>query len=67
MTSLTPTILVLAGVGFLLSKVGMALATAGCNVRDQGQARVGIIGFSLLPSQLQKVFWNIVGNIFRRG
>jgi hypothetical protein len=46
----------------------MALATAWCNGRDQGQARVGIFGFFVSTWVAPKFScWNIAGNIFRRG
>ncbi len=51
----------------LLVKVGMALATAWCNGRDQGQARVGIFGFSLLPEWRQNIPAGILQAIFLEG
>ncbi len=51
----------------LLVKVGMALATAWCNGRDQGQARVGIFGFSALPKLRQNFPAGILRAIFSEG
>ena len=45
----------------------MALATAWCNVRIQGQARVGIFGFSSLPELRQNFPAGILRAIFSEG